>query len=53
LLFTMLWVRVSIPRVRFDKLMKFNWKVMLPLSIANAVVTALVLGVYATFMGYW
>lgn len=45
LLFTMLWVRVSIPRVRFDKLMKFNWKVMLPLSIANAVVTALVLAV--------
>lgn len=45
LLFTMLWVRASIPRVRFDKLMKFNWKVMLPLSIANAVVTALVLAV--------
>ena len=45
LLFTMLWVRASVPRVRFDKLMKFNWKVLLPLSIANAVVTALVLAV--------
>ncbi len=44
-LFTMIWVRASTPRVRFDKLMKFNWKVLLPLSIANAVVTALVLAV--------
>jgi NADH-quinone oxidoreductase subunit H len=35
----------ALPRVRFDKLMKFNWKFLLPLSIANAVVTALVLAV--------
>ena len=45
ILFSMLWVRASIPRVRFDKLMKFNWKFLLPLSIANAVVTALVAAV--------
>jgi NADH-quinone oxidoreductase subunit H len=42
IIFSMLWVRASIPRVRFDKLMKFNWKFLLPLSLANAVVTALV-----------
>lgn len=42
LLFTMIWVRASTPRVRFDKLMKFNWKFLLPLSIASTVVTALV-----------
>lgn len=45
ILFTMIWVRASTPRVRFDKLMKFNWKFLLPLSIANAAVTALVAGV--------
>ena len=45
LLFLMIWVRASTPRVRFDKLMKFNWKFLLPLSIANAIVTALVLAV--------
>ncbi len=45
LLFTMIWVRASTPRVRFDKLMKFNWKILLPLSLANAAVTALVAGV--------
>ncbi|MCB0169121.1 MAG: NADH-quinone oxidoreductase subunit NuoH [Anaerolineae bacterium] len=44
-LFTMIWVRVSIPRVRFDKLMKFCWKFLLPLSIANAAITALVLAI--------
>jgi NADH-quinone oxidoreductase subunit H len=45
IIFSMLWIRASLPRVRFDKLMKFNWKFLLPLSIANAVVTALVLAV--------
>ena len=45
LLFLMIWVRASTPRIRFDKLMKFNWKFLLPLSIANAAVTALILAV--------
>ena len=44
-LFLMIWVRASTPRVRFDKLMKFCWKVLLPLSIANAAVTAVVLAI--------
>lgn len=45
LLFLMIWVRASTPRVRFDKLMKFCWKFLLPLSIANAAVTAVVIGI--------
>jgi NADH-quinone oxidoreductase subunit H len=44
-LFLMIWVRASTPRVRFDKLMKFCWKFLLPLSIANVAVTALVLAI--------
>ena len=53
ILFTMIWIRASTPRVRFDKLMKFCWKFLLPLSIANAIVTALVLAIYATATGLW
>jgi NADH-quinone oxidoreductase subunit H len=45
MLFVIVWVRASIPRVRFDKLMKFCWKFLLPLSVVNLVVTALVIAV--------
>jgi len=37
------WVRASLPRVRFDKSMAFNWKFLMPLGLANLAVTAVVL----------
>ncbi|MFI5371099.1 MAG: NADH-quinone oxidoreductase subunit NuoH [Candidatus Eisenbacteria bacterium] len=40
LLFFFIWVRWTYPRFRYDQLMNLGWKVMLPLSIANIVVTA-------------
>jgi NADH-quinone oxidoreductase subunit H len=40
LLFFMIWVRATWPRIRYDRLMAFGWKVLLPLSIAVVVVTA-------------
>ena len=43
LIFVIMWVRWTFPRVRFDQLMNFSWKVMIPLSLANLVVTAAVL----------
>jgi len=43
LLFVIMWVRWTFPRVRFDQLMNFSWKVMLPLSLLNLIVTAAVL----------
>ncbi len=45
MLFVIIWVRASIPRVRFDKLMRFCWKFLLPLGIVNLTVTALVIAV--------
>jgi NADH-quinone oxidoreductase subunit H len=53
ILFVIIWVRASVPRMRFDKLMKFCWKFLLPLSIANAVVTALAIATYASYTGLW
>ena len=40
LLFFMIWIRATWPRIRYDRLMAFGWKVLLPLSIAVVVVTA-------------
>jgi NADH-quinone oxidoreductase subunit H len=41
-LFIYIWVRGTLPRFRYDQLMAFGWKFLLPLAIANIVVTALV-----------
>ena len=37
-----IWVRGTLPRLRYDQLMSFGWKVLLPLATANALVTAIV-----------
>jgi NADH-quinone oxidoreductase subunit H len=42
-LFVYVWVRGTLPRFRYDQLMNFGWKVLLPLSIANVVVTSLLI----------
>ena len=44
-IFLIIWIRASVPRVRFDKLMKFCWKFLLPLAIINLFVTAFVLAI--------
>ena len=41
MLMLMIWVRASTPRLRYDQLMAFGWKVMLPAAVLNFVVTAI------------
>jgi NADH-quinone oxidoreductase subunit H len=38
-----IWVRASLPRLRYDHLMSFGWKILLPLATLNVLVTAIVL----------
>ena len=40
LLFMMIWVRASWPRFRYDQLMTFGWKVLLPVAVLNFIITA-------------
>ncbi len=47
LLFFFIWVRGTMPRFRYDQLMKFAWTSMFPLSIVNLFATALLVALFA------
>lgn len=56
LLFFMIWVRATWPRIRYDRLMAFGWKILLPLTLALAFITAagiLLADMYANALFYW
>ncbi len=40
--FLFIWMRASLPRLRYDQLMRFGWKILLPVATLNAFITALV-----------
>jgi NADH-quinone oxidoreductase subunit H len=39
-IFVFIWLRATLPRFRYDQLMRFGWKVLLPIALANIMVTA-------------
>jgi NADH-quinone oxidoreductase subunit H len=45
-IFFFMWVRWTIPRFRYDQLMDLGWKVLIPLAIANIIITGLVINFF-------
>jgi len=45
-LFLYVWVRGTLPRFRYDQLMGFGWKFLVPVAVANIVVTSFVIGLW-------
>ncbi len=37
-----IWIRATLPRLRYDQLMSFGWKILLPLATLNLLVTAII-----------
>ncbi len=44
-LFLYVWIRGTLPRFRYDQLMSFGWKVLVPVALANLAITSLVLAI--------
>jgi NADH-quinone oxidoreductase subunit H len=52
LLWLIVWIRATLPRIRYDQLMALGWKVMLPIALLNVFLTAVIMMVFPHwFMG--
>jgi NADH-quinone oxidoreductase subunit H len=48
-LFMYIWIRGTLPRFRFDQLMNFGWKILLPLALLNIFLTATIIYFFPNF----
>ena len=48
MLFLFIWIRATYPRFRYDQLMKFGWKVLFPLALANILVTGVCMALWGS-----
>jgi NADH-quinone oxidoreductase subunit H len=48
-----IWVRASLPRFRFDQLMNFGWKILLPIGVVNLFGTAFIIAIAGPETSPW
>jgi NADH-quinone oxidoreductase subunit H len=46
MIFIIMWIRSTLPRFRYDQLMGFGWKVLLPLALANMFLTGILISLF-------
>ncbi len=52
MLFFFIWIRGTYPRIRYDRLMKLGWKVLLPAALFNILITAFIYYLYLEWKGF-
>jgi NADH-quinone oxidoreductase subunit H len=52
-LFLFIWLRATLPRIRYDRLMRMGWQLLLPLAVLNIVITATCVALLPPGIGWW
>jgi NADH-quinone oxidoreductase subunit H len=52
-LFLFIWLRATLPRIRYDRLMRMGWQLLLPLAVLNVVITAICVALLPPQIGWW